>query len=148
MRILGIDPGKASGYSLIVLEGKTIVPTPKFGVDRDGELTSIRELIVEGVDHVVIEDFKVRPGNARRGNFDYDDMLTPRQIGRIEEICELTETPYSKQQASLKPPAYGFAGMKYSKGKKNQHWQDAFAHACYYAVKFHDARPVKSSKKD
>lgn len=128
---------------MIEIKDKKITPTGQVGVDKNESVDSIRELIKEA-DVVVVEDFLVRPKKARRGAFDYSNMVAPRVIGKIEEICAVQGKTLVKQQSSLKPPAYGFAGMKYVKGKQGQHWQDAFAHACYYAVNKLDASPVSS----
>ena len=144
MLILGVDPGKNTGWALIRLEGKKIVPTGLQGVDGNEKISSIQKIVVEGVDLVVIEDFLIRPDKARKGNFDYNNMVAPRVIGKVELLCELNETRLEKQPASVKPPAYGIANMKYVPGKKGQHWQDAYAHACYYAVKHLDALPIAS----
>ena len=80
---------------------------------------------------------------ARSGAFDYDNLVASRVIGKIELLCQLGEKELVKQQASLKPMAYGFAGMRYQKGKKGMHWQDAFSHAVYFAVKNQLASPLK-----
>lgn len=143
MKILGTDPGKSTGYALIELEGNVIKPTGQFGVARNESVSEFKNLINEA-DVVVVEDFKVRPEIARKGRFDYNNMVAPRVIGKIELLCEMSETPIVKQQASVKPNAYGFANLKYVKGKQGQHWQDAYAHACYYAVKELGALPVRS----
>lgn len=141
--ILGIDPGKNTGYALIKLEGRKIQPTGIQGVDKNESINSIKELMPQ-VDIVVIEDFLIRPDKARKGNFDYNNMVAPRVIGKVELLCELNETQLEKQPASVKPPAYGYANLKYVPGKKGQHWQDAYAHACYYAVRKLDALPLAS----
>lgn len=141
MRILGIDPGKNTGYAVIEVIDKKIKATGLVGTDRDEKVDNIKDLIPD-VDVVVMEDFLIRPDKARKGYFDYNNMVAPRVIGKIEMLCELHSVPLEKQQASLKPPAYGFANMKYQKGKKGMHWQDAFAHACYYAVVKLGASPV------
>lgn len=141
MKILGIDPGKSSGYALIEVIDRVIKPTGEQGVDVNESVKNINRLLVEA-DVVVIEDFLIRPDKARKGNFDYNNMVAPRVIGKVEMLCEINEKPIVKQPSSLKPPAYGFANLKYVPGKKGQHWQDAYAHACYYAVKQLNALPV------
>ena len=146
MLILGVDPGKNTGWALISLDDRKITPTGKQGVDKNESITSIQNMIGE-VDIVVCEDFLVRPNKARQGNFDYNNMVAPRVIGKIELLCEITGTTLVKQPASVKPPAYGVANLKYVPGKKGQHWQDAYAHACYYAVKKENALPISGGKK-
>jgi hypothetical protein len=138
--ILGLDPGKKSGYALITVENKVIKPGP-FGEEDNSQVTEIGELILLA-DIVVCEDFKLRPDKARRGAFDYSTMVAPQVIGKIELLCEMSNTILAKQQPSVKPVAYGFAGLKYVPGKKGTHWQDAYCHAVYYAVTKLNAFPV------
>jgi hypothetical protein len=114
----------------------------EFGVEKDGQVTEIGELIKQA-DIVVCEDFKLRPDKARRGVFDYSNMIAPQVIGKIELLCDMTKTTLAKQQPSVKPVAYGYAGLKYTAGKKGTHWQDAYCHAVYYAVTRLNAYPVK-----
>jgi len=141
MKLLGLDPGQSTGYALIEVDGG-VVTLVDFGVELKEEVTKVHELILQA-DIVICEDFKIRPDKARAGNFDYNNMVAPRVIGKIELLCSMSQTKLVKQQPSVKPPAYGLSGMQYVKGKKNQHWQDAFAHAVYYAVKNLGASPLK-----
>jgi len=138
--ILGLDPGKKTGYALITVNRRYITPG-EFGEENNGEVNIIAELIKQA-DIVVCEDFKLRPDKARRGVFDYSSMIAPQVIGKIELLCDMTKTDLAKQQASVKPVAYGFSGLKYTKGKKGTHWQDAYSHAVYYAVTRLNAYPV------
>ena len=140
MKILGIDPGKSTGWAIIEITNKEIKPVDQ-GVEKEGEVRHIHTLI-EQVDIVVCEDFKLRPDKARRGVFDYSSMIAPQVIGKIELLCDITGTTLAKQQPSVKPVAYGFSGLKYVPGKKGAHWQDAYSHAVYYAVTRLNAKPV------
>ncbi len=142
MLILGLDPGKSTGYALIEVVDRNIA-LKDFGVEKNEQVSKISDLISQS-DLVICEDFKLRPEMARAGSLDYDNMVASRVIGKIELLCDLSKTKMVKQQPSLKPVAYGFAGMRYVKGKKNMHWQDAFAHAVYYSVKNQLASPVKA----
>lgn len=146
MKILGLDPGKTTGYALIIVTNKIITPGD-FGAEKDGKVEVIGELIKQA-DIVVCEDFKLRPDKARRGVFDYSTMIAPQVIGKIELLCDMTKTTLAKQQPAVKPVAFGFAGLKYTPGKKGTHWQDAFAHAVYYAVTKLNALPVTASAKN
>lgn len=143
MRLLGVDPGKNTGYAVITIEDRQIKATGEFGIDKNESVDSLK-LLIPTADIVVVEDFLIRPDKARKGNFDYNNMVAPRVIGKIEMLCEISQIPLRKQPASVKPPAYGMANMKYVPGKKGTHWQDAFAHACYYAVKNLNALPLSS----
>jgi hypothetical protein len=142
VKILGLDPGKTTGYMLIELDGQKITPTVHFGGEKNGEIMEEIVPLIREADLVIIEDFLVRPDKARKGSFDYSSMVAPQVIGKIIQACQMTATKYEKQPASVKPPAYGFSNQKYVPGKKGMHWQDAYAHAVYYAVKKLNALPV------
>lgn len=139
--VLGLDPGKSTGYALIKVHNRFISPV-EFGVEKDGQVSVIGELIKQA-DVVVCEDFKLRPDKARRGVFDYSTMIAPQVIGKVELLCDMSKTDLSKQQPSVKPVAFGFANLPYKAGKKGTHWQDAYAHAVYFAVTRLNAYPVK-----
>lgn len=141
MILLGLDPGKSTGYALIEIKDGDI-GLLTMGIEKDEQVALVGELILKS-DKVICEDFKLRPNMARSGAFDYDNLVASRVIGKIELLCQMAGTELVKQQASLKPMAYGFAGMKYQKGKKGMHWQDAFSHAVYFAVKNQLASPLK-----
>jgi hypothetical protein len=144
--ILGLDPGKNTGWSIIKVENK-IISIEDFGVEKNGDVSYIAAQCIPDVDQVVVEDFKLRPVKARAGVFDYSDMIAPKVIGKIELLCEMAKKDLAKQQPSVKPSAYGFANMVYVRGKKNQHWQDAYVHAVYFAVTRWNALPVKKLSK-
>lgn len=146
MRVLGIDPGKTTGYALIHVKDKTINPPTKpedFGWDKGGTVDNVERIIEEGVDLVVMEDFKVRPDMAKKGHLNFDSMPAPQVIGVVRYLCSKYGVNLVLQPAAIKPVGYGFANMKYVKGKANMHWQDAYCHAVYYVVKNQLARPVK-----
>lgn len=141
MKILGIDPGRNTGYYVINLNDRVITSTATFGVTHD--LTGLElKPILELVDHVVCESFSVRPQESRRGSFDWDPMETPQMIGSLKTLAALIGRPIHMQNPSVKPVAYGFANMKYQKGKKNMHVYDALAHAVYFAVRNLGAKPL------
>lgn len=138
--ILGIDPGKTTGWGILRLEEKILQPVD-YGESKD---TTGIELLphLEKADIIVIEDFLVRPDYARRGAFDYDDMIAPQVIGSVVTLVSQMNKKFVKQPSSIKPVGYGFLGKKYVKGKRGMHKWDALAHAAYYAVKHLHAAPV------
>jgi len=143
-KILGLDPGKSTGWGRITVENRQI-SLGEFGVSKDMTLSDIAHHFAD-VDIVVYEGFWIDPKLAQAGFLNYDEMLAPQVIGTIKTLAKQHGIQHvEKQNASLKPPAYGFAGMKYVRGKKNMHAQDAIAHAVYYAVKKLQARPVRAS---
>lgn len=141
MKILAIDPGKTTGWASIeVDEGKITLGI--FGVTRDTTLVEIIDEI-KATDIVIYEAWLTRPKHLERGAFDWDPMITPQVIGSLLAHCKTLEKEVvEKQQPSVKPVGYALAGMKYVKGKQGTHWQDALAHAVFYAVKKLGALPV------
>ncbi len=146
MKILGIDPGGSTGWANIEVNNK-IISLGIFGVTKDMTLVTIGDQIRD-TDIVVYEGFWLRPDKARRGDFDWQSNSAEQVIGSLMTLCNLFQKQQVvKQQPSQRVPGYAFAGMKYVKGKKGQHSQDALAHAVYYAVKVLRALPV-SVKRD
>lgn len=148
MKLLGIDPGKTTGWAILNLDEESRKLTPGvFGESTDESALEIQRLIQE-CDLVVIESFLLRPTYARKGKFDYDDMVAPRVIGAVQTLCKMNDTEYKMQPASVKPVGYGFAGLTYKKGKsgKGVHQLDALVHAVYYAVKHLNALPVGTKR--
>ena len=141
MKILGIDPGKTTGWAIVEWnDDKSYKDIFKMGESRDVNLLDLTEMFQEA-DQVVFENFLVRPGKARDGSFDWDPMITPQVIGSVKLLCRLHDRPIAEQSPSVKPPGYGFAGIPYKKAKKGVHIQDAIAHAFFFAVKNAGLRP-------
>jgi hypothetical protein len=143
-KILAIDPGKSTGWASISVENQ-ICKLGLFGVTKD---TTLVELIpqIKEADYLVYEAWLTRPKNLQRGAFDWDPMLTPQVIGSFLTLCKaLGKSEPAKQQPSIKPVGYAFAGMKYVPGKQGDHWQDAMAHAVFFAVKNLSALPVRKT---
>lgn len=145
MKILAIDPGKTTGWAQIDLESNKKITLCPFGTTKDTELTELIPQIREsGI--IVYEAWLTRPKHLQRGAFDWDPMITPQVIGSLKTLCKVLGKPVPvEQQPSIKPVGYALAGMKYEQGKKGTHWQDALAHAVFYAVKKLGALPVRIS---
>lgn len=130
---LGIDPGGTTGLALISVNNK--IPT-LVEVLESKDVKGIEfNWLIKKADLLIVENFKVRPAKARKGNFDWSDMETPRVIGSIQTLAQLSDKTVVLQEPSIKPMGYGYAHMKYVPGKKGLHIQDAAAHAMYYLVK-------------
>lgn len=143
--ILGLDPGKTTGWGLIRVRGRNL-ELLKSGETKDVELVDIADIITQA-DIVVYEDWKTRPKKMQANAFQWDPMIAARVIGSLRTIYRLAGKQLPKlivQQPVQKVPGYGFAGMKYQKGKKGVHQQDAVAHAVFYAVDKLGALPVSS----
>lgn len=141
MLILGIDPGGTTGIALLSIKDKkaTLVEALE---SKDLSFIENNWLLIKA-DHIICEDFKVRPDMARKGSFDYNNMQTPQIIGSIKTLARLLEKEVVLQQPAIKPIGYGFAHLVYKAGKKGLHIQDAAAHAMYYAVKHNLCQPSK-----
>ena len=142
-KILGIDPGKTTGWAVIYVEDKRI-SLGKSGQTKDMTLVDIKEHL-EDADVIVYEGFWTRPTKARQGAFDWDQMTAPQVIGSLLTLCRvLGIQQVVKQQPAQKVPGYGFSGLRYVKGKQGQHMFDALAHAVFYAVTQLQCRPVNT----
>ena len=144
MKLLAIDPGKTTGWAEVeVIDYK--IQLGIFGVTKDTTLVDLLPNI-KAADVVIYEAWLTRPKHLQRGAFDWDPMITPQVIGSLMTLCKtLEKQTVVKQQPSVKPVGYAFAGMKYVQGKQGTHWQDALAHAVYYAVKNLGAQPVRKT---
>lgn len=140
--ILAIDPGGTTGWAYVKLQDRKCVLL-QFGKTKDPMLKELHPYLDES-DYFVVEDFQVRPNKAREGAFDWDRMETPKVIGAAEMLADLKGVPLVLQPPSIKPVGYGFAGMKYRKGARGKHTEDAIAHAAYFAVRQLKALPGMS----
>ena len=139
--VCGFDPGKTTGYAVLSLKDQVMTPLD-WGESTD---ESLQDLVphIQRSSIVVIEGFWVNPGKARRGNFDYDKMIAPQVIGALQMKGRELGKVVHIQPSAIKPVGYGYAAMKYVKGKKGMHKEDALCHAVYYCVKTLHAMPLK-----
>lgn len=143
-RIIGIDPGHSTGWAIIEIMDKKMTPI-NCGVMNPFSVSEMNGLIAQ-VDIVVIENFRPREKETARGAFIGRENTTSEYIGKIETIAELLGKRCVRQEPSVKPVGYGWTNQTYRPGKKGTHFQDALAHAGYYAVQKLGASPVKSKK--
>lgn len=142
MNILGIDPGRTTGLAVLLIDENKKARLNKAWTSLDVTAVEYYDYI-KAADIIIVEDFKVRPNKAKKGSFDWSPMETPKIIGSIQTLAALIEKEVVLQQPTVKPMGYGFAHLKYIKGKPGTHIQDAAAHAMYYAVKHKLALPSK-----
>ena len=141
MLILGLDPGKTTGWGILELKDKKL-SVHSFGQTKDMTMMEIKSQF-ELADIIVYEGWWTRPNKAKTGAFDWNKMEAPRAIGSILTMCAILEKPpKAEQQSAIKPVGYGFLGMKYKKGRQGVHDLDALAHAGFYAVTRLKAHPV------
>jgi len=141
VKILGIDPGRTTGYANITVTDRKI-SLGEFGLTYNMDLLAIKDHIINA-DVIVYESFYVRPDMAMSGKFNWQEMPALQVIGSLMTLCSLYQkSTVVKQQPSQRVPGYAFAGLNYKQKAKGKHWQDALAHACFYAVKNLHAVPV------
>lgn len=142
MLILGVDPGKTTGFGLVQLEEKKL---QLLGVreSRSEDLLDCKTWFEE-TDVVVCEAWLTRPNEARRGGFDWGVMYAAERLGSARTLASLYECKFVLQQPSQKPIGYAWANLKYVPGKSGTHQQDATAHAVYHAVHVLGGTPLSS----
>jgi hypothetical protein len=123
------DPGKSTGWCRF--EENCL---HSFGTTQLDSLG----LMLQGIQEArvfVIESYFVRPKSAGGFDHNWSAPVALEAIGAIKSRAQQIGAEIVMQQASLKVPGYGFAGMVYKKGQKNRHHLDALAHGAYYLVK-------------
>jgi hypothetical protein len=144
VKVIGVDPGKTTGWACIEIIDNQI-KLGLFGQTKDQTLVDIKDHIA-WADVIVFEGFWLRPDKARLGHFDWQQNVAEQAIGSLMTLCKLLQKQaVVKQMPSQKRPGYGFSGQEYKKGKTGTHWQDALAHACFYAVSVLKAQPVSKT---
>ena len=145
MRIIGFDPGETTGVGIIEVgddkKMRLMHSSSLIKVDLYAKLPRL----IQGCDAVIIEDFKVRPNNARKGSFDWSHLVPVQVIGALDYLTKSLGIPSHFQQPNLKPVGYAYLGKQYVRGAKNVHHLDALAHAAYYLVKNKYALPNVTS---
>jgi hypothetical protein len=146
MIVLGVDPGEHIGYAKVDFD----LPTKKmsvldFGFQPFGTNSNLAAKFLratsEGVELFVVEEYIVNPkvyGHDHQG----DKGVALRQIGMLEMRSVEIGAELVLQMPTVKPPAYGFLGKKYQRGKKEQHGWDALAHVAYYLVTKRQMHPL------
>lgn len=126
MKILGLDPGKTTGWAL--LENSTPL---KIGEWKESEFEEelIKLTDEEDIDVLVIEDFVFRPG-FKEGKWKTTEV--PKLIGCARVVARIKNIEFVEQAPAIKPIGYGMAKLKYVKGKRGMHKFDAVAHATYW----------------
>ena len=131
--ILGIDPGKTSGfaiYSLIPKERDSLKFERWWEVNISDYSPTLEGLTF--VTKVGIEDFILRP--TGKGSFltkgkGYHTLDTAKLIGRVEQWAYTNKIQCVVNQPAEKPMGYKMAKLPYVAGKQGTHMMDAAAHA-------------------
>lgn len=138
MIVLGIDPGETNGWCFLNENG---TPVPHragempYGQVRYGDMTEFLESVPEGVDVVVIEDYRIfaKKAKAHVGN----RLVTIEMIGAIRHWAATRGIKIVTQESRILPVAEKLLGKKMSTAGKHSetHWLSAYLHAGYWLVK-------------
>lgn len=131
MKLLSLDPGDTTGW--VVWDGARPVEMGTAKYPR--EVWEALSNLIAQVDEVVCEDYRIRPAPLQKGYAHaWNRSTTLRVIGAVEYLSEYEYakklTLQGAQDAKL--AGYDILGMKYVKGKKGVHVQDALAHGAFY----------------
>lgn len=155
-RLLGVDPGITSGWAIwdqltqqwcgagtLLLRklgpGRYTIPGSDTASWIKTEMSSPSATL--NVTQIVIENYIQRPfkkevtfKNGFKKEIEFDQALwinqeTAKVIGLFHALGLSLGVPVYEQEPSDKPAGYTLAGLKYEKGKKGTHIQDAMAHA-------------------
>lgn len=131
--IIGVDPGKTTGWAVFTEGGLKQVGESK---GTKNFIAWLSEWAIPESILWVVEDYKVRPAKMQGGfQHNWSNVQPARIIGMIEYVSTVYEHGFVLQQPSIKPVGYGQMGGNYKKGKKGMHMQDAAAHVVYYVNK-------------
>lgn len=150
IKILGLDPGKTTGWAVIHVNemagSRTISPTLKYGETKDMTLGDIQEHIV-AADVICYEGWRTFKKEAERGALNYQKVYAEQVIGAMNTLLRvLNLSPKVHENLSnAKKVGYGYWGVKQPKGSGDGvHWKDAMSHAIWFAVAKLGARPPSS----
>lgn len=131
MRTLSLDPGKTTGFAYLENRSPIKIGEVKNSYQVLGDWL-IGFLNANEVDILIIEDFVFRPGFKEN---QWKTTEVPKLIGQCQQIARERRLQIVIQQPSIKPVGYGQAGLKYVKGKRGMHREDAVAHGTFYWFK-------------
>lgn len=142
MIILGIDPGKTTGWATLAIDNTRKAKMTSFGESKELLLTDIHHLF-QACEVVVFEEFWIDPKKTFSRT---PQMEVIQVIGVVKALAAQFSKPCHGQRNMIKPAGYGYLGLKYVKGAKGKHSQDALAHAMFYAVTQKLALPVQKPR--
>lgn len=152
MKLLAIDPGETTGWSVWDTESYTKLEGGQTalwefidnvqlalmeGEDRELlEITRPGALPFVGVEQIVCEDWALYPAELAAGALDWDKCRTARGIGAIELLARMTGTPLALQGAFIKDAAIAMGAEEQflSPLHENRHENDSAMHAVFFMV--------------
>lgn len=166
--VLAVDPGDAHhGLVMAALRPDSTLITGAWELDSDADLFDRMERWSAGggLAHLVLEEFRLYPWQARTQGF--SDFPTPQAIGVLRYLARRYRVPVTMQKAAIKKDARKLADArgvpmkirslgsgkgayrgpdfdaKWLQGlygvRSSQHIRDALAHLCYWAWTHPDA---------
>ena len=147
MKIVAIDPGETTGWSVWETEGLKKLdggqtPLWEFIDDLDvgirGEAAlygRVQAAAFEGVETIVCEDWSIYPREAESGALNWDKCRTARGIGAIELIARQNNLPIKLQAAAIKETArtMGAEDTFVTPLHENRHENDSHYQAVFFA---------------
>lgn len=132
MQFGALDPGASTGYAIYLDDKPQEIGVLPWGTD--GEAVMVWLLQHRDLDVLIVENYRILPEEwegKRRANT-WSENHESQIIGMVRLICREYGVTLVIQEPSIKPSGYGYCGMKYVKGKKGMHKEDALAHGMYW----------------
>lgn len=146
-RWLAVDPGEDTGYS--IWDGDQLVDagteklwpfgeavfsavfTPQEELELIGDDLALSMI---GIKHIVCEDFRIYPWEAKKGTLNWDPVRTARLIGALTIICKMGGLQFKLQGAKIKEraEAAGAEAYFFTPLHENRHANDSVRHGVYY----------------
>ena len=136
--VLGVDPGKTTGWAVIDIENGVPLKTEQ---TTGNEATSdfLYQLLHEFPPTayefvtVIMEDYRIFGHKAKQhiGS----NVPAAQVIGIVEHQARQWGVPIVKQPANILPMAQRLTGVKMPGTHAKSHWVSAYLHACYWLIK-------------
>lgn len=132
MRYGALDPGASTGYAIYVDDKPVEMGTIPWGHNAQGVYNWLD--FNYDLDVLIVENYRILPEEfegKRRANT-WSESHESQIIGMARYACFHYDIELVIQEPSIKPAGYGYCGMKYVKGKKGMHKEDALAHGMFW----------------
>jgi hypothetical protein len=132
-QILGIDPGDATGWSLVADPGGHEIA---HGIEKYATFPAWLKSFLGlfgAIDTVIVEDFALFKNKALAQSG--SKLYAPRVIGMVEYWASTYGIPVVLQPPTIKPIAQKFSQRKPTGAHAKSHDVDAYNHAIYWLTK-------------
>jgi hypothetical protein len=156
-RWISVDPGESVGWALWEKEKLITAGTGElwafgdsvfravFGDALENELMDDElAVLFDGIELMVVEDFRIYPWVAKAGGLNFDPVRTARLIGAFTIIGRQSGIPMVLQPAKIKEraEAAGAERLFYAPLNENRHANDAMRHGVYYVARASGMAPI------